>query len=180
MLATFAVTTIFGSQTEARNIEHRFAPEHKNMHFLREDSDQSEQPLPKQETSPEFKKAIECKGDFTKVALNPRIPNRTVSIGAEMSPEEQVELLQFLDKNNDVFAWSTSNLIGVSREVIEHKLQVNSKAKPKKQKLHKMSEEKIEAAEFEVQCLLDAGFIRDVRYPQWLANVMMVCKKNGK
>jgi hypothetical protein len=39
-----------------------------------------------------------------------------------MSPEEQVELLQFLDKNSDVFAWSTSDLVGVSREVIEHKL----------------------------------------------------------
>jgi hypothetical protein len=53
---------------------------------------------------------------------DPRVPNRTACIGAEMSPEEQVELLQFLDKNSDVFAWSTSDLVGVSREVIEHKL----------------------------------------------------------
>jgi hypothetical protein len=43
-----------------------------------------------------------------------------------------------------------------------------------------MSEEKIEAAKAKVQCLQEAGFIREVRYPQWLANVMMVCKKNGK
>jgi hypothetical protein len=43
-----------------------------------------------------------------------------------------------------------------------------------------MSEEKIEATKAEVQCLLDAGFIREVTYPQWLANVMMVCKKNEK
>jgi hypothetical protein len=64
--------------------------------------------------------------------------------------------LQFLDKNNDVFAWSTSELIGVSRQVIEHKLQVNPNAKPKNQKLHKISEEKIEAAKVEVQRLLDA------------------------
>jgi hypothetical protein len=39
-----------------------------------------------------------------------------------MSPEEKAELLQFLDKNSDVFAWSTSDLVGVSREVIEHKM----------------------------------------------------------
>jgi hypothetical protein len=64
--------------------------------------------------------------------------------------------LQFLDKNNDVFAWSTSELIGVSRQVIEHKLQLNPNAKPKNQKLHKISEEKIEAAKVEVQHLLDA------------------------
>jgi hypothetical protein len=31
-----------------------------------------------------------------------------------------------------------------------------------------------------VQRLLDAGFIKEVTYPQWLANVVMVRKKNGK
>jgi hypothetical protein len=55
-----------------------------------------------------------------------------------MSPEEQAELLQFLDKSSDVFPWSTSYLLGLSREVIKHKLQVNPHAKPKKQKLYKM------------------------------------------
>jgi hypothetical protein len=74
------------------------------------------------------------------VAIDPRVPDRTVCIGAKMSPEEQVELLQFLDKNSDVFAWSTSDLIRVSREVIEHKLHVNPNAKSKKQKLRKISE----------------------------------------
>jgi hypothetical protein len=43
-----------------------------------------------------------------------------------------------------------------------------------------MSEEKIETAKAEVQRLLDAGFIREVTYSQWLANVMMVHKKNRK
>jgi hypothetical protein len=89
----------------------------------------------------------------------------TVCIRGEISPQEQAKLLQFLDKNSDVFAWSTSDLIGVRREVIEHKLQVNPNSKPKKQKLRKMSEEKIEAAKAEVQHLLDTGFIREVIYP---------------
>jgi hypothetical protein len=88
--------------------------------------------LSKQETSIEFKKAIEAEGDIKRVALNPRIPNKVVYIGTEMSPQEQVELQQFLDKNSDVFAWSTSDLMGVSREVIEHKWQVNPHTKPKK------------------------------------------------
>jgi hypothetical protein len=43
-----------------------------------------------------------------------------------------------------------------------------------------MLEEKIEVVKAEVERLLDTGFIREVRYPQWLANVTMVCKKNGK
>jgi hypothetical protein len=43
-----------------------------------------------------------------------------------------------------------------------------------------MSEEKIEAARAEVQRLLEAGFIMEVRYPQWLASIVMVRKKNRK
>jgi hypothetical protein len=49
-----------------------------------------------------------------------------------------------------------------------------------KKKFCKMSEEKIEVAKAEVQHLLDAGFIREVTYPQWSANVVMVRKKNKK
>jgi hypothetical protein len=43
-----------------------------------------------------------------------------------------------------------------------------------------MSEEKVEAARAKCQRLLDAGFIREVTYPEWLANVVMVHKKSGK
>jgi hypothetical protein len=59
-------------------------------------------------------------------------------------------LLSLLDKNNDVFAWRNSDLTGVSRDIIEHKLQVNPSVKPRKQKLHKMSDEKVAAVKVEV------------------------------
>jgi hypothetical protein len=44
-------------------------------------------------------------------------------------------------------------------------LQVSSTARPKKQKLYKISEEKVEAMKAEVQRFLDVGFIREVVYP---------------
>jgi hypothetical protein len=53
-------------------------------------------------------------------------------ISQDLSPSEETELLSFLDKNNDVFAWQTFNLMGVSRSIIEHRLQVHPSAKPKK------------------------------------------------
>ena len=43
-----------------------------------------------------------------------------------------------------------------------------------------MSEERKKEAQGEVQKLLDAGVIREVQYLEWLANVVMVPKKNGK
>jgi hypothetical protein len=92
-----------------------------------------------------------------------------VVISQDLASSEETELLCFLDKNSDVFMWKTSDLTGVSRDIIEHKLQV-----------HKMSDEKVAAAKVEVQRMSNAGFIREVHYPSWLMNVVMARKKNGK
>src|SRR5688500_20359130 len=43
-----------------------------------------------------------------------------------------------------------------------------------------MSEDKAEGARNEVKRLLCAGVIREVTYPEWLANTVMVKKANGK
>jgi hypothetical protein len=75
-----------------------------------------------------------------------------------------------------VFTWSTSDLLGVNRDVIEHRLQVSPNARTKKQKLHKM----VEAAQAEVRRLLDVGFNGEVTYLEWLADVVMVKNKNVK
>jgi hypothetical protein len=72
------------------------------------------------------------------VALDPRVPDWAIYLGTEMSPKKQTKLLEFLDKNKYVFKWSTSDLVRVNREIIEHKMQVNLNAKPKKQKLYMM------------------------------------------
>jgi hypothetical protein len=112
------------------------------------------------------KKIIEAEGEFKKVPLNPRVPAKIVCIGAEESQEEHAELLSFLNKNSDMFTWSSSDLVGISRDVIEHRLKVSPNAKLKKQKLHKMAEDKVEAGKAEVQRLLDASFIREVKYTE--------------
>ena len=43
-----------------------------------------------------------------------------------------------------------------------------------------MSEERILAAKTEVQRLLNANVIREVKYSEWLTNVILVPKKNKK
>jgi len=52
-----------------------------------------------------------------------------VIIGKGLEEAKEARLIQFLHNNQDVFAWSSSDLRGVSREVIEHELRVNPKAK---------------------------------------------------
>ena len=43
-----------------------------------------------------------------------------------------------------------------------------------------MSEDRVLAAKAEVQRLLDANVIREVKYSEWLENIVPVPKKNGK
>jgi hypothetical protein len=56
-----------------------------------------------------------------RVSLDPRLPDKAVMISQDLALDEETELLSFLDKNSDVFMWRTSELLGVSRDIIEHK-----------------------------------------------------------
>ena len=67
---------------------------------------------------------------------------------------------------------------GVPREFIEHALHVDPNAKPIKQKLCRFSQDKKDVIQKEISRLLDAGFIREVYHPDWLANPVLVPKKN--
>jgi hypothetical protein len=85
-----------------------------------------------------------------------------------------------LFKNKDVFAWTANDLCGVNRDVIEHSLNVDPSFRSRKQRLQKMSDDKAEGAQNEVKRLLSVGVIREVTYPEWLANTVMVKKANDK
>ena len=69
-----------------------------------------------------------------KVPLCEDVPDRKVTIGKGLEKIEDARLIQFLQNNQDVFAWSSSDLRGVSREVMEHELRVDPKVKPRKQR----------------------------------------------
>jgi hypothetical protein len=85
-----------------------------------------------------------------------------------------------LRSNVDVFAWKPADMPGVPRNLIEHSLNVNGKAKPIKQKLRQFTRDKKEAIRVEVTWLLAAGFIKEVYHPEWLANPVLVRKKNNE
>ena len=69
---------------------------------------------------------------------------------------------------------------GIPREVAEHALKIREDARPVKQRLCRYDEEKRRAIGEEIARLLDAGFIKEVYHPEWLANPVLVKKKNGK
>jgi hypothetical protein len=68
---------------------------------------------------------------------------------------------------------------GIPREMIEHKLGIDPAFKPIKQKERKYTTERCETIQLEVNRLLEAGFIRPVDYPSWLANPVLIEKPDG-
>ena len=105
---------------------------------------------------------------------------KTTRIGTTLSLGMRASLIQFLQENLDVFAWSHENMPGIPTEVIQHKLNVNPERKPVQQRQRAFALEQDQVVRDEVARLLTVGFIREVYYPNWLANIVLVKKANGK
>ena len=69
---------------------------------------------------------------------------------------------------------------GIDPSIIIHRLNVNLASSPVLQKKRVFAQERDKAIAEEVRKLLEADFIQEVYYPDWLANVVMVKKANGK
>ena len=69
---------------------------------------------------------------------------------------------------------------GIHPDICCHKLALKPGANAVAQKKRRMGPERVEAIEKLVKELLEASFIREVRYTEWVSNVVMVKKANGK
>ena len=83
--------------------------------------------------------------------------------------QEKDQLVEFLRKNVDVFAWRANEAPGVDLSFICHYLNVNPSITPKIQPPQRPSKEHAEAIRNEVTKLKQVEAIKEVFYPQWLA-----------
>ena len=107
-------------------------------------------------------------------------PEKMTQIGTNLSLETRERIVNFLKDNLDVFAWSHEDMPGIPVTIIQHRLNVDPEKKPVQQRRRVFDPERNRAVTDEVNKLLASNFIREVHYPEWLANVVMVKKANGK
>ncbi|KAL2226321.1 UNVERIFIED_CONTAM: Retrovirus-related Pol polyprotein from transposon opus [Sesamum indicum] len=100
-------------------------------------------------------------GEYKAVQLVESEQGRTMRIAANMG-EKETAMIEFLRRNVEMFVWSPSNFTSVNLEVIVHRLNVGPIARP------------------EVAKLLEAGYVSEVQYTDWLSNVVLVPKSSGK
>jgi hypothetical protein len=67
---------------------------------------------------------------------------------------------------------------GIPRELIEHALNVDPKARPVKQPLRRFNEPKRKAISAKLHRLENAGFIKEIKTSSWVSNPVIVPKKN--
>ena len=79
-----------------------------------------------------------------------------------------------------MFVWDAYEASGVDPDFICHHLNVNPSITPRKQPFRRSLREHVDPVRDEVMKLKKAGAIKEVFYPEWLANIVVVKKKSGK
>ena len=103
MPAINGVITVYGDQTEARNIEKEYTLGQKNVHTIVEEEEKEETENAKPQT-----KAQACE-ETKRVPLDPLVPDKQVIIGTKLSQEEEDKFVEFFQSNKDIFAWSSND-----------------------------------------------------------------------
>ena len=118
--------------------------------------------------------------ELDEVPIHSEYSDHKVPIGVNLDPKLRADLIDFLMKRHDCFAWSHEDMTGIDPELITHELHVDPCYPPVRQKRRKFALERNQIINEEVQKLLQNGAIKEVQFPEWLANVVVVRKKNGK
>ncbi|XP_073031146.1 uncharacterized protein [Primulina eburnea] len=107
-------------------------------------------------------------------------PGQQIRVARDLSMTTRVSLIKCLKTNIHVFAWSQQELTGISPLISEHHLNIIPGSHPVKQKKRHFGPEKDRVISEQIKELLKAGHIREIQFPTWLSNVVLVPKSTGK
>ncbi|XP_019163604.1 PREDICTED: uncharacterized protein LOC109159946 [Ipomoea nil] len=130
---------------------------------------------PKKTAIPRPEPAVELE----EIEIDPAQPGRRVRIGVGLPEKLKGEIVKVLQEHRLVFAWGPEDMPGVDRSIISHRLAVDPEHRPIVQKKRYSANDRREFVKKEVSTLLAAGHVREVKYPEWLANVVLVPKPSA-
>ncbi|KAL4375941.1 hypothetical protein GQ457_02G028720 [Hibiscus cannabinus] len=106
---------------------------------------------------------------------NKRSENRT-----HISSSTKDRLVSLLQEFKDMFAWTYEDMPELDTSIVTRKLSLKPDCKPVLQKLRRIRPVMSLQIRDEVRKQFDARFLRVAKYPEWVANVVPIPKKNGK
>ncbi|XP_049378083.1 uncharacterized protein LOC125842824 [Solanum stenotomum] len=133
------------------------------------------------DAAPELKEGIKTTIDPLKeVNLGTDEDPRPTYLSAFLEVDEQIASMNILKEYRDVFAWSYKEMPGLNPKVAVHQLAVKNGSRPVKQAQRYFRPDLVPLIENEVNKLIEADFIREVKYPTWISSIIPVRKKNGQ
>ena len=109
-----------------------------------------------------------------------QIGGRTFKLGKSLDQAEQDRVAGVIARHLDSFAWSASDMPSIYLDFLCHRLTMDPKVRPVRQRRRKFNEERRMIIQELMKKLLDADHKREIQYPEWLANMVLVKKANGK
>ena len=103
---------------------------------------------------------------------------RPTFIKASLKADQKSKVCLLLKEFVDCFAWNYTEMPGLSRDLVEHRLPIKSGFRPHKQPRRSFNPNLYDRIKEEVDRLLKAKFIRPCRYADWVSNIVPVEKKN--
>ena len=98
--------------------------------------------------------------DLEEVDIGPEDKPRPTFISKKLDPVLREEMIALPKEYRDCFAWDYTEMPGLDRSIIEHRLPLKKGFRPFQQRARQMKAEVLEEVKKEVEKMLDAGFIR--------------------
>nr|GEU61688.1 reverse transcriptase domain-containing protein [Tanacetum cinerariifolium] len=94
-------------------------------------------------------KKAEARHKNFKVAIHPDFPDQDITIEGTVSTKARTELCTLLKGNLDIFVWQPSDMTGVPRSIVEHRLDIREGYSPVRQKKRGQAPEHAKAIQVE-------------------------------
>jgi hypothetical protein len=118
--------------------------------------------------------------ELEEIDIGPGDKLRPTFISKKLNPELREPMIVLLKEYADCFAWDYTEMPGLDRSIVEHRLPLKPGFRPFQQRAWQMKAKVLEEVNKEVEKMLAAGFIRPCRYAEWISSVVPVQKKDGR
>jgi hypothetical protein len=105
---------------------------------------------------------------------------RPTFVNKTLETDPRNEMIGLLKEYSDCFAWNYTEMSGLSREIVEHRLPIKFGFRPFKQRARTFCPNLLPRIKDKIHRLLEANFIRPCRYAEWVSNIVPVEKESGK
>jgi hypothetical protein len=114
------------------------------------------------------------------IHIGPGDKPRPTFISKKLSPCLRELMIALLKEYTDCFAWDYTEMPGLDRSIVEHRLPLKKGFRPFQQRAQQMKAEVLIEVKKEVEKMIEAGFIRPCRYAEWISSAVPMQKKDGR